>query len=146
MIDSKLIRWALYGAILAVVLVVLMLTAGCGDTLSQGTVTGKEFHPAHNDVMLMPIQTGNICSTSGGTYPVTTCTPIYTYIPYNVYVPDQWVFKLEDCDDSGKCKKGHAYVDKGTYEATAVGKYWSKVPGFSKPNPPVRLSRAAKKP
>lgn len=129
------------GLALALALLVGAGAAGCGDTLDHGQVTGKEDRPAYTSVVLVPIRTGQICG--GGKY--SSCTPIYVYIPYNVYHPEQFVLDLKACDDAHddtKCKTGHAYLNQTDWDATSVGDYWDKHPGDRHPNPDVTLDPA----
>ena len=81
-----------------------------GDDLDHGTITEREYQSATTFVSVIPL-----CTTTGGKYPTTTCTPI----PYVMYDDEDWVFHLRDGE-----RTGEVYVDESTYADYAVGDYF----------------------
>lgn len=88
-------------AVAGAAIVALALTA-CSP-ISSGTVTGKEFHPSHNETI-------TTCHLIGK---VTICTPM------THRVDDKWQLDLTKGD-----KTGWVDVDKSTYDRTSVGDYF----------------------
>lgn len=100
--------------------------SGCGGSdVSEGQIVSKKIEPERTYVIPIPIQTGRICTTSGGKVKITTCTPIYTYIPYIHRDDADWVLKLEDCSQN-KCRYGNVYVSEATYLSAKVGERYQK--------------------
>lgn len=93
--------------------------AGCGG-IDSGTVVKHEYQPEHTYFMMMPIQTGSICS---GNPP--TCTPIYGMFPFWIHDDEDYVLHLRDGD-----KKGSVTVSREVYEATKDGDHYGKPEGY----------------
>lgn len=106
--------------ILGLIIMVTFLTSGCGSPeVSSGTISAKQFVPAHDTHWLMPMQTGSTCFKSGAS---NICTPIYTYIPETTHHNDAWKIQLEDPD-------GHHQwwtTDETTYHHLKVGETWNE--------------------
>jgi hypothetical protein len=92
------------------ILTLVLALTGCGG-IDAGTVERKEHQPEDTYFMMMPIQTGQICS---GNPPI--CTPIMGMFPFWIYDDEDFVLHLRDGDKTGKVT-----VDRATYDATAVG-------------------------
>jgi hypothetical protein len=93
--------------------------AGCGG-IDSGTVVRHEHQPENTYFMMMPIQTGSVCS---GNPP--TCTPIYGMFPFWIHDDEDFVLHLRDGD-----KKGSVTVSREVYEATKDGEHYGKPEGY----------------
>lgn len=100
--------------------------AGCGGDITEGKVVERKVEPEKSYVVIIPIKTGDICTSSKvGSSTIRTCTPIYTYLPYTHYDDQDWVLKLEDCSQD-KCRYGKVYVSEAVYLGTKLGDHYVK--------------------
>lgn len=104
-----------------VILAFVLVLTGCGD-MEAGEVTRKEYQPERTYFMMLPVQTGQICS---GNPP--TCVPIMGMFPFWIRDDEDWVLHLRDGDKTGK-----ANVSQNTYDGLDVGEWYDKVPGDGK--------------
>lgn len=76
--------------------------------ITEGEVYEKEFIPAYNQMMIIPIVISN---------GKTTTTMM---IPYMYYYPDSWVIKIKDFQDN-KWVTEDFYVSEEIYNAVTIG-------------------------
>lgn len=93
---------------LIAVLVWLLIEALSPPKITEGEVYEKEFIPAYNQMMIIPIVISN---------GKTTTTMM---IPYMYYYPDSWVIKIKDFQDN-KWVTEDFYVSEEIYNAVTIG-------------------------
>jgi hypothetical protein len=96
--------------IVALVVVLALVVVGCGG-IESGTVEKKSYEPENTYFMMLPIQTGQICSGNPS-----ICTPIMSMFPFWIHDDEDYVLHLRDGEKTGKVT-----VSQQTYEATAIG-------------------------
>lgn len=109
-------RLALLLLVLAIVLV-----AGCGG-IDSGTVTRHEHQPENTYFMMLPIQTGSVCS--GGNPPV--CTPIYGMFPFWIHDDEDFILHLRN--EEGET--GKVDVSREVYESVQDGEHYGRPEGY----------------
>ena len=87
-------------AALAVVLLI-----GCEPYHPHGTITDKEFRPAHDETFLMPRYD--------------FFHEEWSLVEETIRVPDKWVVTVKDAD-----RTSDVYVTKDRYDKVAVGELW----------------------
>ena len=94
----------------------------------EGVVIRKKHEGPSTFVAVVPIRTGQVCSSSGKT---TTCTPIYSYFPFVFFDDEDW--KVTVRNEEGRT--GTLYVDAGAFAAIKVGQwYGNKTADTDDPN------------
>ena len=103
--------------------IVLLLT-GCAP--SSGTVTAKDFEPAHDEQYLQQVYMGETCTGGYGSVP-RTCSPNYMWMPATRHVADHWSLKLEHCSDAdpSDCQRGSVSVTEAIFDALEVGDFYA---------------------
>jgi hypothetical protein len=113
----------------SLLLVGLILLAGCGA--SSGTVTAKDFAPAHDEQYIQQIYMGETCTGGYGSVP-RTCSPNYMWMPATRHVADHWSLKLEQCSDANPdadCEHGTVTVTEAVFNAIEVGDFYAPEEG-----------------
>lgn len=106
-------------------LVILILLTGCGP--SSGTVTAKDFEPAHNEQYLQQVYMGETCTGGYGSVP-RTCSPNYMWMPATRHVADRWSLRIESCSDADPekdCARGTVTVTEALFNAIKVGDFYA---------------------
>lgn len=109
--------------VLSVLCVVLI--ACSGTSITHGVIKEKNHYPAYSSTVMIP-QYIPMCSYAGKT---TVCTQtLIGFIPVTNNEPEQWVFKIEQCDNANppKCETGNVNVDEQTYNSYEVGQTWTQ--------------------
>lgn len=89
----------------------LALVIGCEPSLKEGEIYSKRFHPAHTDMILMPV------TMSDGKTSSTTLVPMF------FYYPDSYSVDIKKFNGK-KWVKAIWWVDRYTYEQIVVGGYF----------------------
>ncbi|WP_257311149.1 hypothetical protein [Geothrix fuzhouensis] len=89
----------------------LMLALACEPALKEGVVATKEFHPAHTQMILMPM------TVSSGK------TTTITMVPMFFFYPDSYSVDIKKFNGK-KWERATWWVDRYTYEQIVVGGYY----------------------
>lgn len=92
-------------ATLAALTIVLVL-AGCGPSVTEGTVTHKDYSPSH-------VATSTVCVPNAN-----GCTPTVT----TTYIPESWSLVIDPPDG----KPASVSVTAEQWYAVEVGDYWTR--------------------
>ena len=102
----------IFSLVLAVL--TLLALAACEGEITQGEVKSKEFIPAHNQIMMVPI----VHSDGRTSYT--------TWMYYTYYYPDTYTITIEKWDKKeGKNRQARYEVTKEVYDAVSVGAEFS---------------------
>ena len=102
----------IFSLVLAVL--TLLALAACEGEITQGEVKSKEFIPAHNQIMMVPI----VHSDGRTSYT--------TWMYYTYYYPDTYTIPIEKWDKKeGKNRQARYEVTKEVYDAVSVGAEFS---------------------
>lgn len=93
-----------------------LLLSGCGNELKQGEVYEKEFKPAYNQLMFIPvvISNGKTCST--------------ILVPYFYHYPDRYVIRIKAFKDN-EWLTNEIYVSQNVYDSIVLGSEFEYVEG-----------------
>ncbi len=90
---------------------VITLISGCGDKITEGEITDKEYEEAYTTVVVAPItvSNGKTCST--------------TIIPMTCSYPDRWRIDIRSInpDKSGEYETATYYTTKDVYDDCEIG-------------------------
>lgn len=90
-------------------LILLIMMAGCGKRITSGEVIGKEFEPAHIEVRMILI-----VHTNGK-------TSYTTMMPYTYYYPDTYKVIISGTDQNGQRQTEVFRVTKEVYDSVTIG-------------------------
>ena len=99
---------------LALAVLALLALAACEGEITQGEIKSKEFTPAHNQIMMVPI----VHSDGKTSYT--------TWMYYTYYYPDTYTVTIEKWDKKeGKNRQARYEVTEEVYDAVSVGAEFS---------------------
>lgn len=88
----------------------LLISIGCTIKITKGEVIEKEFTPAHNSLLTVPLTV-----TNGKTTTVVS-------VPYMYYYSEKWEITIQDWDDTEDKMVTATYrVTKEVYNAVEIG-------------------------
>jgi hypothetical protein len=102
-------------------LAVISVSSGCGQTVKEGTVVGKEHDPARHYTVHEQYVQSQICNKIGS---VTSCVPIYATRTYEAYDDPDWILFVKDA-------KGHlhkVYCTPSDWKGYVIGDEWHRQP------------------
>jgi len=116
-----------------VIIIVLsgLLLSGCGNELKQGEVYEKEFKPAYDQLMFIPVVISN----------GKTCMTILT--PYFYHYPDRYVIRIKSFKDN-EWLTNEIYVSKNVYDSIVLGSEFEYVEGRDLLNEPYTREKKEK--
>lgn len=100
----------------------LVVLAGCGKPLASGTVTVKGYTPARDWVYMMPIPHEN-CVLEGRS---DVCNSYFTYLPVPEHDAEFWWVRIRGCDP--KCRTRDVRLSQHDYDLLQVGAFYSVPP------------------
>lgn len=96
--------------IIALTVLCLLLLTSCGQKLTEGEVTAKEYTPAHTTFMMVPI----VHSDGKTSYT--------TLVPFVYYYADKWEITIQAYDsERGETETATYRVTQAVYDAVEIG-------------------------
>lgn len=99
-------------------LVLAPVLAACAHPINAGTVTGRDFTPAHTSIVPVAHYV-TVCSGIGSSRRCSNEFTGYTYIP--VFHPDDWELHIRNPKQDG-----WVGVSQRDYLAHPVGSHWTR--------------------
>lgn len=89
-------------------IIVSAVLSGCGKQITEGEVVSKQYTPAHNQVIIVPMVHSN------------GQTSYTTFIPFIYHYADKWTVEIRDYVD-GEEKRTTWRVTESVYDSVEIG-------------------------